>query len=279
MTDGTNQICLSKEEIQAELLAILESYTAYCTRHKLTFSLVGGTLLGAIRHHGFIPWDDDIDVGMPRPHYEALMHQSVHFEEETGLRIEGFRSLSPHDSPMLKIVNPKIQALEDGVYQTFLWIDVLPIDALPDAQDASNQQCIHASRLRRLLAFLMTPRTAQSSLTVGLLKTYAIQPIVTAIPALPRNVARHLVRIASRIPYGTTQHTGIVAWGMYGIRERVPLSGVLELSEVTFEGKQFPALSCWDLYLSNLYGTYMQLPPESHRVSHGIKAWTIEEHT
>lgn len=273
------QSYLTREELQGELLRILEAFDSYCSRHGLRFSLVGGTLLGAVRHQGFIPWDDDIDVGMPRPDFARLLGQADAFAEETGLRVEGFRTLKASESPMLKIVDPTIAALESGVYPTHLWIDVLPIDSLPEDEAASARQCKAASVYRKALAFLMTPRTEQSGRAVGLLKDRLVQPAVARMPALPRAVAWALRSTAAHVPFDSTEYAGIVAWGMYGERERIPASGLRELAPVSFEGRDFPGLSCTDLYLSSLYGDYMALPPEDKRVTHSLKAWRIEDET
>ncbi len=277
MADQTPRQILSKDDVQNELLAVLDAYASFCERRNLAYCLVGGTLLGAVRHHGFIPWDDDIDVGMPRPDYDALVENAQALEDETGLRIEGFRNLSPQDSPMLKIVTPEIRVLEAGVYPTDLWIDVLPIDALPDPKDESDAQCRKAGRLRRILAFLTTPKTAQSHPLVGAVKTFAVQPLANRFPAVPTVVSRALQKTATSIPFGTTGHVGIVSWGMYGERERIPASSLNPMAEVRFGPRTFPAFGTWDLYLSNLYGDYMTLPPKNQQISHGIQAWRAKE--
>ena len=64
---------LSRAEVQKLLTEMLGQFADYCTRHGLRYYLVGGTLLGAVRHKGFIPWDDDVDVGMPRSDYERFL--------------------------------------------------------------------------------------------------------------------------------------------------------------------------------------------------------------
>ena len=72
-TEKINGTPLSLEEIHSVLLDMMKKFAAYCDAHGLRYYLVGGTLLGAIRHHGFIPWDDDVDIGMPRPDYERFL--------------------------------------------------------------------------------------------------------------------------------------------------------------------------------------------------------------
>lgn len=267
---------LSHEEIQASLLSVLSRYSAYCSHHNLKYSLVGGTLLGAIRHQGFIPWDDDIDIGMPRPDYERLIAQKDTFEQETGYVISGFRKLPLRDTPMLKIEDPNIHAREAHSYPTHLWIDILPVDGLPQNSTLSDLHCQSASILRRTLAVLTTPRTPQSSSFTGFMKDSVIGPLTRLFPQLPKVAGRSLNALASRIDYASTPFVGILGWGMYGKNERVPLEGWENLTTVVFENKEFTAISCWNTYLKNLYGDYMSLPDEDERKTHGLTVWVDE---
>ena len=83
-------------------------------------------------------------------------------------------------------------------------------------------------------------------------------------------------RLTARYPFSVSRYCGGVVWGLYGPGERMVKDEFMKSDTVTFEGHRFPAMSCWDSYLSGLYKNYMELPPEDKRVTHEMTAW-IEE--
>ena len=119
---------LSHEELQQEELRLLLAFDSLCKQQGLRYSLQAGTLLGAVRHRGFIPWDDDVDVSMPRPDYERLLTLGDLVPAPLGL-------VTPYNSefplPFAKVVATNVRAQEEvaeGVLEEYLWIDVFPIE-------------------------------------------------------------------------------------------------------------------------------------------------------
>ncbi len=268
---------LSSDEIKAGELDILIRLATFCEKKTLEYTLIGGTLLGAIRHGGFIPWDDDIDVGMPRPSYDRLLDLRNELEDETGLLLVGYGKCRAEESPYCKLVDPKTTVVaENESTRSFLWVAVMPIDALPEGKSELERLYIRVRFEQRVLMFLSSTVSSASSPLRGLLK--AITMPLRAGGIIVQHHASLLSRIGQSIPYGSTPYVGVLTWGMYGPGERFPIDGMNNLSTVTFEGHEFPCMSCWDEYLTGIYGDYMSLPPEEKRQSHGLRAWyTIDD--
>lgn len=268
-------VLLSADEIKAELLAMLVKFDAFCTREGLSYSLAGGTLLGAVRHQGFIPWDDDIDLTMPRPDYEKLLD----FGKSSCLP-EGFFA-EPYSSNWENPIFIKIYSEDIAVDMRFekdicrLWLDIIPVDGLPNDDAELSRIYSSAKSFRDVIALCKADTKQGKTGFKRLLKPIAV-PVVNALGMLPR-AARQLESLAVQLDFGETPWVGAVTWGLYGPGERYPISGWGEMTRLEFEGQEFPAIGCWDEYLHGIYGDYMRLPHEDKRVTHELKAWRITE--
>ena len=266
---------LSGDEIKAGELRMLVALDEFCRNRGLVCLLIGGTLLGAVRHQGFIPWDDDIDVGMPRPQFDRLVSMGEELCEETGLELRGYAGVPLDKAPLVKLCDPGIHVREaSAVSDGWLWVDVMPIDGLP-ADDAELEVAYRgARRLQRLLMALNS--TARSSGSKARAVAKLLMRPLGRVPWFNRTVAGQLDGLGRRVPYGSTPYAGVLTWGMYGVGERCPLEGIERPITVTFEGREFLAASCWDEYLTGIYGDYMIPPSEGARKSHGLVAWVEE---
>lgn len=261
---------LNGTEIKTRLLEMLDLFVAFCTQNNIRFSLSGGTLLGAIRHHGFIPWDDDIDLCVPRPDYEKLLSMRNQFYSQTGLEITGFMDLDPHETPFIKIIDKNYPAkIGTDIDWSFLWIDVFPVDGLPEDLNRTKMIYNKALLCRRFIFLLIsTPESKSNSFARLFMKT--IGTACRALPGSLKNANKSLDKINKSITYGATQYCGVVGWGMYGAGERFSKSDFENFTTVDFEGHKYPAMGCWHEYLTGIYGDYMQLPPIDKRKTHQL---------
>ena len=261
---------LSLKEIQEEELKILISFDSFCKRYHLTYSLAGGTLLGAIRHKGFIPWDDDIDISLSRAEYKKLLRLRETFESETGLKFYSHLLQDLSVAPFFKIINPNIIVYSsvDCVKENFLWIDVTPVDSVPESK-AEREKLFFLMKFFRFILSVYTVRFNASKKRLNNLLRTICKPLLL-FPGLKKFICRKMTQYASKCTYGSTPLVGAVTWGIYGTKEVIPYSGYRKSDQVLFEGYLFPAMACWDTYLSQLYGDYRQIPKLSNRKSHKI---------
>jgi len=259
---------LDNNELKKNLLRILTSFSEFCELHQLDYSLSGGTLLGAIRHQGFIPWDDDIDVCMPRASYERLIELRDELAEATVFQIEGYYGHLPQESPYIKMVDPHIEVkIGESNLTGNLWIDIMPVDGLPSDCRAVARVYDQIEKSRNILCnCTVAPRPPFQTIK------NIIQAVMKGI-GLENRVLRKITQLAQQESYEDCDYVGAVSWGLYGEGERIPKHEFEKKEQVLFEGRAFNAMSCWDFYLTGLYGDYMSLPPIEKRKDHGVQAY------
>lgn len=264
---------LNGREVQLSILNILQYFDKYCKKYELTYYLSGGTLLGAVRHKGFIPWDDDIDVCMPRPDYEKLIKL---FNDNANKRY----LLSSYDvgnsyRPYAKILDLTTKVIaRTSEDEQHLWIDVLPVDGLPDDEDEIKKIYQSCDRYRNILN-LIRCKLGTGKTPLRRMSKYILQPLARLYGE--NRLIKKIEIIAKSYNYEDSQNVGVITWGLYGPREKMLKYEFEKSIEVTFEGKQYPTFSCWQSYLSNLYGDYMKLPPIEKRKTHEMEAYQLNE--
>ena len=264
---------LTLKEIKNIELSILISFDRFCKENSLTYYLAGGTLLGAIRHKGFIPWDDDIDVCMPRKDYNYFIRN---FDGHRKLKVLS-NVLNNFSSPFTKIVRTDtklVKQFNSEIIDEGLWIDVLPVDGLPENLEIVCEIYDRCDFFRKVYG-LTTCKLGEGKTTFRKYAKYLLKPLAKLYGK--QRCIDNIEKIAAKYPYDGCKYVGIVTWGLYGAGERMLKSEFEEPIEVEFEGHKFPAFSCWDSYLKGLYGDYMQLPPVEKRKTHDMVAYLIEE--
>lgn len=264
---------LSHEEVQKEELLILEAFDLFTKNHGLTYTLMYGTLIGAVRHHGYIPWDDDIDVGMPRPDYQWLIAHRSELETETGFKLETIKGLAFSNSLMCKLVNTSIQVEEwGGTDAEYLWMDIFPIDSLPEDDVDCKRLCSRIVRKEIIFIALTSPISSARTLSRRIVKAL-IKPIGLIIK--PSILAEEINGLAQSIPYGSTSMVSALTWSYYGYEGRFPLELIENTKQVQFEELIVSIMDEPGINLGGIYGDYMQVPDPSKRETHSLKAWRI----
>lgn len=269
---------LSTAETQALLVDMLQHFADYCQKHGLRYYLVGGTLLGAIRHNGFIPWDDDIDVGMPRPDYERFLEL---VQTEPVNKAYKVISLKDGSSPLpfaemihtgTRVERPTLKYLENDLVVQHAFLDIFPQDGWPESEAEAQKVVKKAAFLR----FMNKMAKAKIGGGKTILRTIGKIPFALVAKMIgAHTINRKLDEFAKRYDYDSGKYVGAITYGIYGLGERCLRKEVVAFAEVEFEGRKFYAPGCWDSYLKGIFGDYMTLPPEEKRISHDLKVWLL----
>ncbi len=269
MNSQSNMKKITSEQLKQIELDILISLDDYCRKNGLNYFLCGGSCIGAVRHNGFIPWDDDIDIAMPRKDYDIFVKNFSHakYRVLTGKNRRYFL-------PFAKVVSTDTIILERNVETTpdmGVFVDVFPIDGLGTNY---NKALRHIEKTRNL--FLKTLR--------GIWKPHSIYKPKNLIK-LAEKVYFYLFRTlfltridkrCRRYRYEDSDFCG-VAFGFYGKNEIMEKEYFDGYELRVFEGCHFRIPKRYDDYLKTMYGEYMKLPPlDKQKTHHSFDAYWKE---
>lgn len=252
--------------LQAKLLESLKWFDNFCSENNLRYYAIGGTILGAMRHQGFIPWDDDIDLGMPRKDYEKLRQLS---KTDTGrFKIESYASeANDFCYPFTKIydttttlIEPKRKKVIRGVY-----IDIFPLDGIGNSKEEAFYNYKKVRRVSQLFeATNSTTRKGRSWLKNAVVCFFSLLP---SFLLNQHKLRVKLNALCAKYDFDKCQFGGNLL-GSYWEREIIDLSLLGTPKYYQFEDMMIYGPEKADAYLTQIYHDWRKLPPEEKQYSH-----------
>jgi lipopolysaccharide cholinephosphotransferase len=260
-----------KDIRERQLIALdtLKYFNAFCQANKITYMLAYGTLLGAVRHKGFIPWDDDIDIMMHRNDYNkfiALYKNSIH----PRYKLMSMHTDKNYFAPLAKLCDNNTVLIQDYKLientELGIYIDIFIIDAIPDSKIKALIFYTNCKILRFLWGMSVRQFFAKSSTFLNFILRVPISLVCKFIGF--RFFLNLYDRYSQKYNGYITQNLGVVIFGEGINRERNNRSNLYDYSTVFFEGIKFNAPKNCHSYLKQMYGNYMQIPKIEDRIQH-----------
>lgn len=265
MIDLNTQKKLSKD--------ILLFFDQVCREKKIKYYLAYGTLLGAVRHNGFIPWDDDIDVMMPRADYERLFAE---FPEHPYYKVMNIK-VNPDYGRLYGVINDIRTVKQEKLLRRrsnktmAVNIDIFPLDSLPDNEVEQIDLLKKVRKIENKLACLTYAYGKGQTFFSTIKKNIAIAVMRTletiGIVSIPKLYAKHSKLLQSS-PQSSNVIGMLASTRVSGMKAFLSKTYFDEIIELDFENHKFLAPKGYDGILSQLYGNYMELPPKEKRITH-----------
>ncbi len=259
---------LKLKELQQFSLEILKDVAGFCERNGIRYSLGYGTLLGAVRHKGFIPWDDDLDIMMPRDDYERF---------RTSYRSDRFSFIDSRNTADCYIAFGRVCDTEKTLASSCIpwikrdvgvWIDIFPIDRVPDDPDTFKR--IHDS-LFLLLKLNVGIRKAHAALSSRFsikkrLKAWILKKMNPRLSRRdPADIVRDMTTLIALVSPPESHHWSQLCCPDDGTCEFFTDQEINEYIKLSFEDSEFFVWKSYDSILRDSYGDYMILPPQNKR--------------
>lgn len=262
---------ISTKEIRQIQMAILDEIAKICNENGLRYYIAYGSLLGAVRHKGYIPWDDDMDIAMARDDYDKLLEilKSGNASPKWLSIIDN--TIADYFYPFAKAIDNRTEIKSDRHkgYQG-IWIDIFPIDGLPNSLFFAKAFVFFCSFLR-VVNLAMSTDFSSKTLSAWTLFYKRFLNIFSSLIGKKRICRfeewlfrRYNIRKANRVAILFSGHNFDAIFNK---------DDLLLQSDYAFEDRTYAGFKNYDFYLKQLYGDYKKLPPKEKQITHDFQAY------
>ena len=253
----------SVQDIQVELLSMINIFHDFCKKHNLKYYIIGGTMLGAIRHKGFIPWDDDIDIGMPRNDYGRLL-MIPQEQLPDGFEILNHKNRNDFVFTFSKFVNKNTTLVENinSGYIEGIYLDVFPLDGSGNTLEDMKKNVKRIRNKIRLINYSLV-----KSKDKNIIKRITKKVIGLCARTLDIDKLFSSLEVIKDTSWDKDAYAGNIH-GIYGMKEVMPKEYYGEPVLYQFGDTYLFGVAKPHEYLTHVYGDYMKLPPVEKQESH-----------
>lgn len=260
---------MQTKEIQQIGLDMMKNIHSFCTKNDIKYSLAYGTMLGAIRHQGFIPWDDDVDIMMPRPDYERFLQ--LYKSDDYFLKSVYDKDCYTNFSRLYECKRTRnIQRAAPCDSKVGVYVDVFPIDGVydkPSLREAKYQR-IRELALGRIAYRHIYPNVKEGKMMSRIHALFSIMKIYVKLGGNINTIGKKIQRLSSEVILGSTKSCSYFCCNdaiKANKQEIFPTEAFRKFQLHKFETEMFYVSAYYDEMLTTMYGDYMTLPPMEKR--------------
>lgn len=264
---------ITVKRMQSIVYEILCDIDSYCRENGIKYFLSGGTCLGAVRHHGFIPWDDDGDIMMPRDDYEKFI-KGFGQSGKSKFHISTLENDKEWNLPYARVWDPDSRIIHKTIYGPPIGVsvDVFPIDGV-------------SSDKKKRARFYRELKILDAICSEAKRRKYKAQhrfvPLRKMVGKVAKQIGAHkfasmMNELAKKTDYNTSEYVACSLPVHYGERETIAKKYMSDVVYMDFEESRFPVMSGYKRYLTNLYGKDFMKVPEAPNTGTHLEDWDIE---